>query len=282
MRNRKTRIIIGVLVGLIFFSSSIALLMYSKQNDLSQYVEEHIEAYVTTKHLFRGDLIGPSDIEKAFLPKSYLSFAPLTKSEIVGRYANVEIFTKEPIRKEKISQSEPIDEKPVVIIQKVEVKKDTKKTEDEIPEIVATKDTITLSMSMFKNIDGTLKVGDHIDILSVIPVAGKSKEFQYTTKYVALNVKINTFISRSQKIRQYILKGEKSTTLADSIVFEMAPKEIEKFLSLYYSVGQLWMVRCSPESTKNDEKVKNAMLVKKRVVRKTRARVTGVSISYEQ
>ena len=280
MRNRKTRIIIGVLVGLIFFSSSIALLMYTKQNDLSQYVEEHIEAYVTKKHLLRGDIIGPSDIEKAFLPKSYLSFTPLTKSEIVGRYANVEIFTKEPIRKEKISQDEPIDEKPVVIIQKVEIKKEINK--EEISDVVVTKDTITLAMSMFKNIDGTLKRGDHIDILSVILVNEYSKEFKYSTKYVALNVKISTFISHSQQVNRYLTQSEESVRIADAIVFEMEPKEIERFLSLYYSVGKLWMVRCSSEGTRNDAKVKNNMLVKKKkIIRKARSKVTGVSITYE-
>jgi len=281
MRNRKTRIIIGVLIGLIFFSSSVALLMYTKQNDLSQYVEDHVEVYVTTKHLLRGDLIGPSDLEKAFLPKSYLSFAPLTKSEIVGRYANVEIFAKEPIRQEKISKNEPVDEKIVVVVPKTKIKQKLKA--EEIPEVIATKDTITITLSMFKNIDGTLKRGDHIDILSVIPkITQKSKEFQYNTKYVVLNAKIDTFVSHAQRVKSYITKSEKSTTVADSIVFEMDPKEIEKFLSLYYGVGKLWMVKCSPEGTDKDQAIKKNMIVKKKkIVRKTRAKVTGVSISYE-
>ena len=280
MRNRKTRIIIGVLVGLIFFSSSIALLMYTKQNDLSQYVEDHVEVYVTTKHLLRGDLIGPSDLEKAFLPKSYLSFVPLTKSEIVGRYANVEIFAKEPIRQEKISKNEPIDEKAVVVVAKTKLQQEVK---EEIPEVIATKDTITITLSMFQNIDGTLKRGDHIDILSVIPkITQKSKEFQYNTKYVVLNAKIDTFVSNAQRVDNYITRGEKSTTVADSIVFEMDPKEIEKFLSLYYGVGKLWMVKCSPEGTPADQAIKKSMIVKKKkIVRRTRAKATGVSISYE-
>lgn len=281
MRNRKTRIIIGVLVGLIFFSSSIALLMYTKQNDLSQYVEDHIEVYVTSKHLLRGDLIAPSDVEKAFLPKSYIAFAPLTKSEIIGRYANVEMFKKEPIRKEKISATEPVDEKSVVIIQKVEKKSD-KVEKIVVPEVVATKDTITISLSMFKNIDKTLKRGDLIDILSVIQVPAKTKEFQFKTKYVVLNAKIDTFVSHSKRVKSYITQGEKSSTVADSIVFEMDPKEIERFLSLYYGVGKLWMVRCSPEGTKKDQTIKESMLVKKKVYRKRRSKVTGVSISYEQ
>ncbi len=289
MRNRKTRIIIGILVGLIFFSSSIALLMYTKQNDLRQYVEDHVEVYVSAKHFNRGDIITAGDIEKAYLPKSYLSFRPLTKSEIIGRYAVVSIFPKEPLRSEKISMTQPSMEK--VAIKKVAIKKVEKKKEKTVK-----KDTITVSLSVFNNIDPTLKRGDHIDILSVVPKR-VSKSNNYNTKYLALRVRINTFISNTKQVKKYISSNQNGKSIAaDSIVLEMEPKEIKNFLSIYYRTlelnenrvfngqkkGHLWMVKCSNVQNSLDIKSKEKMLVdRKRAVVKRRKSQRKVSISYE-
>jgi len=290
MRNRQTRIIIGILVGLVLFASSIALLMYSKQSTLSEYVEGHIEVYVAARHLYKGDKISSEDITKAFLPKSYLAFTPLTQSEIIGRYAQVEIFKKEPLRKEKIASQRPVEK---IITTVVKKKKEAPK------ELMVKYDTLTIPLTLFQNIDSSLKRGDRIDIISVIPRSSKSRSNtnDYSTKYIALNVKVNTFISNYKSVKKYLSNGSNGMLQADSIVFEMSPDEIKNFLSVYYKTqelnakrvfnnksnrGHIWMVKCSNQANKNSDNVKKRMLVdhKQTVYRKKKA-AKRVSISYE-
>lgn len=291
MKNRQTRVIMGILVGLVFFSSSIALLMYSKQSSLSEYVEGHIEVYVSSKHLNKGDIINSRDIVMASLPKSYLAFTPLTESEIVGRYAKVEIFAKEPLRREKLTASKPTGVKQII------AKKVMVKTSDVEEVKYVKRDTITVSLSMFKNIDSTLKKGDYIDIVSLKAKNSKSRATQYSTKYVALKVKINSFISNMKQIKKYTFNAKNGVGVADSVVFEMNPDEIKNFLSVYYTTqefnakrvfnnksnaGHLWMVKCS--SIKDDKKdmIKKRMLVDHiQTVYKRRKAPAKVSISYE-
>lgn len=288
MKNRRIRLIMGILVGLILFSSSIALLMYSKQSDLKKQVEDHIEVYVTSKHLNKGDLIGPKDIQKVFLPKSYLAFTPLTQSEIMGRYASVEIFAKEPLRKEKLSLVKPSMDESVVFksIEKVEVTEITKSEE-------ILNDTITISLSVFKNMDYSLRNGDTIDILSVFPKQTRKNDFSFETKYVALKVTIKSFISNGAKTTQYIGQTAKGKLLkADSVIFEMRPKDLKNFLSVYYktlqlysskvySGGNLWIVKCSAEVDEKDQKLKKRMMVDYVTQYKRSKAKPRVSISYE-
>ena len=291
MKNRQTRIIMGILVGLVFFSSSIALLMYSKQSSLSKHAEEQVSVYVSSKHLNKGDMINSKDIVMSSLPKSYLAFTPLTKREIIGRYAKVEIFAKEPLRREKITTTKPTE------VKQITAKKVMIKT-SEVEEIQYVKrDTITVSLSMFKNIDSSLKKGDYIDIVSLKAKNNKSKTVQYSTKYVALKVKINSFVSNMKKIKKYTFNAKNGLGVADSVVFEMNPDEIKNFLSVYYTTqefnakrvfnnkantGHLWMVKCS--SIKDDKKdsIKKRMLIDHiQTVYKRRKAPAKVSISYE-
>ena len=290
MKNRQTRIIIGILVGLILFSSSVALLMYSKQSSLSEYVEGHVEVYVTAKHFNKGDLINSQDIEKAFLPKSYLAFTPLTKSEIIGRYAKVEMFKKEPLRKEKISLSKPV-------VQKTIFTKSTRKAPEVEKIDYVKRDTITVPLSIFKNIDSSLKKGDYIDIVSVKVKNREGTTSKYSTKYVALKVKIHSFVSNLKNIKKYVFNSKDGVGVADSVVFEMNPDEIKNFLSVYYTTqelnakrvfssktngGHLWMVKRSSVKDDKDDKIKKRMLVDHiQTVYKRRKTPARVSISYE-
>lgn len=298
MRNRQTRIIIGILVGLVLFSSSVALLMYSKQNDLGKYVENHIDVYVASRAIHKGEQIGKNDLTKASLPKSYLAFAPLMSSEIIGKYAQVEIFTKEPFRREKIGASKPVmEENAVPRVMKSVVKKEI--TPDKTAKALK-KDTITVSLTAFKNIDSSLKSGDKIDILSVVPKVSKNNGHEFTAKYIALRVTIASFVTNSKNVRKYIVKNsENGVVKADSVVFEMTPREIKNFLSLYYKTlelngnrvfvnknmnnGQLWMVKCSNTEDEKDSKMKEKMLLDHKSVYKARKRKSKpkVSISYE-
>ena len=116
MGQKKTKILIGILLTLIMFASSLALVMYSRQNELQKQVENQIEVYVSAKEIKEGDSIGINEIVLKKIPKSYVNFIPLTKEEIIGRFAKVIIFANEPLRPEKITLKKVIqkDKKEVV------------------------------------------------------------------------------------------------------------------------------------------------------------------------
>ena len=295
MKNRKMRLIIGMLIGLVLFSSSVALLMYTKINKEEPKSVASVEVYVASKHISRGEKIVARDLTKASLPKSYLAFTPLTASEIIGRYATVDIFAKEPMRKEKLSLSRPVDKK---VVAKVEKKK--KVEEDEILEPVqkgVNSDTLTVSLSLFSNIDSSLKVGDTIDIISVLTSNG----VKFKSKYVALHLPIYAFVKNNMRVGSYLFKSGENMATADSIVFSMTPNEIKNFLDMHYTTqelnenrvlanpgnrGHLWMVKCSNEENKNLTKVKEHMMVdyKQKIIKRQRQRKKKketVSISYE-
>lgn len=298
MKQKKTKIIIGVLLALVMFASSVALLMYTKQNKLTQYVESHIEVYIAAKTLNKGDVINATDIKLSSLPKSYIGFTPLTKAEIVGRYANVDILATEPMRSEKISITKP-EEKVVV----------SKKTSVEEKKIIKqlSSDTIAISLNVFKNLDSSLKKGDFIDIVSIKPKSSKKDNQEFSTKYIALHVAIDSFISNSKSIDKILVKEydknnkEVGFSMADSVVFEMSPKDIKNFLPMYYTTqlinsnrvhatkenkGHIWMVKCSKDIDEKAQKEKKRLMVDARKIRKAKKRVIkkerGVIISYEQ
>ncbi len=303
MRNRNIRIVMGILVGLVLFTSSVALLMYLKQSKANENITHNIEVYVASKNLKEGDYIGADAIVKAKLPQNYVSFKPLTAEEIIGRYAKVDIFAKEPMRKEKLSTINPSDKR---------VKKKKEIQSDKTPAkqtIVATSDTISIPLSVFKNKDASLKAGNFVDIVSVMPKKLKNREYSFQTKYIALHVPVHSFISRNVTIpaftRTITQTKDKVTTSkiieADTIVLDMSPKEIKNFLALYYETqalnnnrayntnnygGQLWLVNAATDTDEAIQKEKQKLLLdhkKVHVVKKRRVKHTQkVSIAYEK
>jgi len=295
MKQKKIKILIGVLLALVMFASSIALMMYTKQSKMSKYVESHIEVYIAAKNLRTGDMIGIDDIKKSNLPKSYIGFTPLTKAESVGRYAKVDILATEPLRSEKISALKPqqkqIVDKTNSVIEPEEVKN-------------LRSDTISVSLNAFRNIDTSLKKGDFIDIVSVKPKSSKKNNTEFTTKYIALHVAIDSFIANSKSVDNLLVtkydKNHKASgfAIASSVVFEMSPKNIKNFLPMHYSTlsmnsnrvhttkaktGHLWMVKCSTDVDEKVQKEKEKLMVdaKRKSFKRVR-KERGVIISYEK
>ncbi len=283
------------MLALVLFSSSIALLMYSKQNELSGYVEEHVEVYVTSKALNKGEMIGAEAITMSRLPRGYLSFTPLTKAEIIGRYATVDIFSGEPFRPEKLSLVKPL-EKPVVKVTAPVVEEKT-----QIKQLSS--DTISISLSLFKNIDHSLKSGEFIDIVSVLPKKSRGNEYQFSTKYIALHLPIRSFVSNGKLMEKMMTEvyDDKSKqvniAVADTVILEISPKDIKNFFRIYYMTqelnskrvyatkefrGHLWMVKCSEEIDEKVQKEKRRMMVDAKKSLRRRAPVQKVSISYEK
>lgn len=294
MNNRKNRIIIVILVGLVFFSSSLALLMYAKQSDTKEAAQTLVAVYASSKTLKEGLLIGAHDIELVKLPKAYMPFTPLTQSEIIGRYTSVDILKGEPFRKEKISLVAP---KPT----QSKIKKAVAPAQIVKEELASRvyNDTITLPLSLFKNIDYTLKKGDFIDIVSIKIKKSKNKEMSFDTKYVALHIPIDSFIVKSASVNTFINQDtDNNTIMADSIVFKMDPDDIKNLLAIYYktqelntnrvhnankaNIGHLWMVKCSAVIDEKAQKKKEKMLADYKVLQKRRKVTPRLSIVYEK
>ena len=294
MKNRKMRLLVGVLVGLVFFSSSLALLLYLKQGNSSVSNKvDTIGVYITTREIKRGEAIEAKDITEAMLPKSYIASTPLMATEIIGRYAATDIFFKEPLRKEKLSLIQPLElsgtQEKVIKTTIVEEVVNESAFDDN-------RDTMTVPLYVFKNIDETLKSGDYIDILTIVPKNSNAKEFR--TKYVAVHLLINSFISNSRKVENIVSVSEEGgVSRASQVVFEILPGDIKNFLSSYYKTqqlntksvynttrnngGHLWMVKCTKDMDPVIQKYKRKMLIDHVPVYKRRKVVHKVSISYE-
>lgn len=293
MKNRQHRIIIGTLVGLLLFSSSLALLFYSQQGKTDANQGEFVEAFVSSKDINKGTFLDATMIKKIDLPKSLLPQTPLLDTEIIGRYAAVDIYENEPMRAKKLSTTNPLEELEIETF-KEKLVHDSSHKEDNATSV----DTFTLPLALFKNIDPTLKKGDYVDIVSVTFKEKKEKQNIFTTKYVAIHIPISSFIIKDKSSSSYTKSGPKDTTLkAQSIVLEVSPKEIKNFLKVYYKTqelstnrvyntnnygGQLWIVRSSKNLDAKTLKAKKAMLVDRKTYVKTRKKTKQVSISYEK
>ena len=285
----------GIMVGLVLFSSSVALLLYLKNDKLKENVQLNIETYVAAKNLKKGDLLDATSIVKAKLPKSYINFTPLTDSEIINRYAKVDIYKNEPIRLEKLSTSKPIlQSKKVKTAQQIKIKKTIKV--QQIQQI--NHDTISIPLSLFKNKDTSLKSGDFVDIASVIPSKNKKKTDTFNTKYIALHVKINNFVNNGNVTTSPITYNAKKQAIhADTVVLVMSPKDIKNFLAVYYKTqalninrvyntnnygGQLWMIKTPKIVNEQQEKLKQKLMFDRKIYTKKRKKQTQkVKISYE-
>ncbi|WP_304545920.1 flagella basal body P-ring formation protein FlgA [Sulfurimonas microaerophilic] len=298
MKNKQMRMVVLILIGLVLFTTSLALLLYSKQGDLEKQANrvQMVEVFLSAKDIKRGELIDAHSIKKGTLPKEYLGATPLTASEIIGRYARVDIFANEPLRKEKISLAQPKEEQKVVKV----VENNTFKAAEITPELKDA-DTIVLPLSVFHNIDTSLLAGDTIDIVSV--KSNKSgREVGFSANYIALGVKIKSFANNMQRAKGYIISSiEGKAVVANGIVLEVDPKKIKNFLNLYYETlalnqnrvynknnsGHLWMVKCAKEQTAETLKQKEKMLADyvakvQYKAHKAVKRTQEVSISYEQ
>ena len=300
MRQKKIKILVGVLLALVLFASSVALLMYSKQNELNKYVENHIEVYIAKGTLVRGQMIGIDDIKMSRLPKSYIDFTPLTKEEILGKYTKNSMMSNEPFRPSKLSLMKPKKTK----AQDTKVKTVyVEKEKEEVKQL--TSDTISISLSVFKNLDTSLQKGDFIDIVSVVPKSVKGKEMTFKTKYIALHVPIHSFVANSRQVDKLLSESYNedskrvSISLANEVVFDMPPNNVKNFLTMYYQTqllnnqralsdrkkarGHLWMVKCSSEEDPKLQKEKERLLVdaKRKAIKRAR-KIQRVSISYEK
>jgi len=280
MREKKIKIFIGILLALITFASSVALIMYSKQSELNKQIENQVAVYVASRDIVAGEYIGAGDVVLGKLPKNYIGSSLLTKEEIISRYAKIDIFANEPFRPQKLTLQKPIEPKGIEP-SGVETK------ENEILEQLSS-DTISISLEVFKNLDASLKKGDLIDIVSVFPTKDKQGGYEFSAKYIALNLKISSFRKSAKEMQNITATTYDETTkknntiIADTMILEISPLEIKNFLSMYYMAqelnsqrvyattenrGHLWMVKCSDAQNKELQSDKNTLLLKEKVAK---------------
>lgn len=298
----------GILVGLVLFTSSVALLLYLREG--SENEQKNVAVYVAAKHLNKGEYIGADAIIRVKLPTSYIDFTPPVASEIIGKYAKSEIFAKEPIRPQKLSSIKP-EEETTHENNTTNVGVTLNATESNTTTKNMPSDTIAIPLSVFKNRDSSLHAGSFVDIISVDPKKLKNREWSFSTKYIAVHVPVHHFVSKNVATSSFTrtvtttktVKKQKISTSevieADTVVLSMKPKDLKNFLAIYYKTqaldenrvyntnnygGQLWMVNAANTDEELQKEKEKMLLDKKRVVKKRKRRKPQpkVTIAYEK
>ena len=294
MKNKNNKIVIGTLSGLLLFVSSLALMFYTDKDTLTHETTPTLEVFVAAKKIEKGSYIDADSLKRARIAKQFLPQKPLLDTEIVGRYANVDIYKDEPFRIEKLSDEKPREKKAAP----QQPKQLTYLQEDIQDDNKTTSDTLTLPLSLFKNIDPTLRKGDVVDIVSVTYTQNKERQKSFATKYVAIQIPIHAFIMDNQQTTDYLQKDAEGVAhTAQNITLKLTPKEIKNLLALYYKTqalnqnrvyntnnygGQLWLVKSSKTLDTAILKMKENMLFdRKTYVKPKKHSKPKVSISYE-
>ncbi|MBA3026448.1 MAG: hypothetical protein FP820_08565 [Sulfurimonas sp.] len=294
MRDKKIKILVGILLSLIVFTSSVAFLMYTKQSAIRKNLEENVDVYVSAKDIKKGDMIGAKEMQLAHLPKSYVGTQALTQEEIMGHYATVDMLKNEPLRAEKLSLQKPQEEAESVVITASDI--NTSAGEKKELQVIDS-DTLPIPLDLFRNIDTSLTKGDYIDIVSVMPKRGEGNEIEFTTRYIALHVQIASIVFPYTPPQDEKSKV-KPVSIPGGIVLRMEPKDIKNFLKLYYTVqninnnrvyneqnkGHLWMIKCSQTSDTDIENYKQVLVLdsQKKIQKAKAAANYSVSIIYEK
>jgi hypothetical protein len=259
MRDRKNRIVMAILLSLVLFTSSAAFLMYVKQDDAQQRKLENVEVYVAAKAMKSGEMVGANDLKLAALPKSYADFQPLAKEDIIGKFLTIDMMQGDTFRTEKLSLTKQ---------HQADTTNEMNNEGNSTTPAQVSSDTVAVSLDLFKNSDVSLKNGDFIDIVSVVPKRGlQQQEYEFQTRYIALHVEIKSIATVAQTKTDETTKKTVVITPA-GVVLKMQPKEIKNFLSAYYTIqninsdrvyndenrGHLWMVKCG---TQVDESLQN-------------------------
>lgn len=270
--NKKRNILLGVgFLSLAIFAIIVTVMMYMIREQNSSDSEKNVAVYVAAKNIVTGQKITPDDIVLRSLPYDYVGAEPLSMTDIVDHYARVDIMKNDYLRFEKLSLKMPSMNESIADIQKIAENNSSKEG--------VTHDVISIPLSVFKNPDTSLRVGEHIDIVGISEY-GEEKH-QFTTHYIALNLSVSGFMKDGKKVETIVSvttdeKTQVSTkVLADEILLDMSPKEIGRFLSLYYRSqelnndrshntnnlyqGHIWMIKCNPAGSA-EEALKRKMM----------------------
>ncbi len=273
MKKDRTRLLIGILMTLVLFSSFTGIWLYVKEKNLQANQKRFVHLFVLTKDIPQNHRITDEDIELKEYPADVVSWERLPKDKILHRYAKIPLYKGEPLLAKKLSLK-PIAQKPLVA--KKEVKKERKKPLVNDQNLSSRADTIALPLQLFRNIDPTLKQGDLIDIVTIDPKKSPRSSEKFITKYVAIRVRVASFYFGTQRHDTVVLqRKEQPNVIADTINLEVTPKNVKNLLALYYTTaalngrrayndknkGHLWLIKCAKNEDPKQIKEKERLLV---------------------
>ncbi len=300
MKKDRTRLIMGVLLSLVLFSSSLGLWFYLQEQKMDKKLQNMEYVYVFAKDVKKGSKINDSDIKLERYPRKVVTWKPLSKGEILHRYAKTDLFKGEPIMASKLS-FKPIVEK---IVQQKRIEPKKHKEQTNTSDLKLKVDTITLPLESFHNIDPTLRSGNKVDIVSIDATAKDLRNGKkLKTRYAAIGVKVVSFGYGNTQYKNVTKKVSTSkgskTILADTVTLAVTPKNVKNLLALYYKTkgfnaqraynegnrGHLWLIknRTSDEQL-TKEKKKLLLDYKKPYSKQKRKRVKTqpLRIEYEK
>ncbi len=299
MKKDRTRLIIGILLSLVLFSSSVGLWLYSKEKNMDKEMQKMRYVYVMAKNVKKGTKISDEDIKLEKYPQQIITWNVPKKGNILHRYAKTDLYKGEPLMSSKLS-IKPIVEKKIVANKPV-----IDQEEQNLTVLNSFKgDSITLPLKSFHNIDPTLRKGDKIDIVSIdASLNALRKGENIKTKYAALGVTVLSFgygTSLYKKIVKKVLNKNRQvakTLFADTITLAVTPENVKNLLALYYKTkalnaqrpyndnnkGHLWLVK-SKIDDENILKEKEKLLLDYKKAQKKRSykKPQSVRIEYEK
>lgn len=256
-KKRNTILALGM-VSLALFGIIIVIMMYWKNNDVSQSTEKLISVYVAKKTIGAGEKISLDQLKIQNVPVSTPGAEQLLIADVSGMYALQKIEVNEMLRSEKLTRSIPASE----------VSEDN---DNETIQSSAGKETVTLSSNVFKNFDDSLKAGERIDILGIKMTNEQTRKME--SRYVAINVEVVN-IKKSHSAPKEQDKEAKEPALQEDvkIVLALNPIQLNRMLSYYYEsqqlnqerpynpdnnfVGHLWMAKTSGSKEQEAEKMR--------------------------
>lgn len=239
MKNNQGILII-VLLTLLLGSLGGVYYLNQKYNEAKNASLQNIQVFVADKNISFAQQIKDSDIRQINMPKGAVMFRPLTKQEIVGKYAKAPIYHNEPIIEDKL------EIKPHVISD---------------ANLSVTGDKLNIRFMLFQNPNYNLKKGDKIDIVGVYKDSKDAASNDYQIAYTAKNIKVLDFLRSgiSQDIPVSRVENPKDKNMpqyifAEELVLDMNAEEISRTLAILNKNHMIWMVLSG--ENRNDEALK--------------------------
>jgi len=239
VKNNQSLLII-VLLTLLLGSLGGVYYLNQKYNEAKSASLQNVAVFVADRNISLESQIKESDIRQINMPKGAVMFRPLTKQEIVGKYAKTPIYYNEPIIEDKLSA-------------KIQVVTDTN--------LSAKNDRFNIRFMLFQNPNFNLKKGDKIDIVGVYKESKDNMTNDYKIVYTARSVKVLDFlrsgISQEKPVSKVENQKDKNApqyVFAEELVLDMNAGEISKTLEILNKNNMIWMVLSG--ENRNDEALK--------------------------
>jgi hypothetical protein len=252
MKIEKQTIIIMLLSSFLLSAIGAAYYYYDKNEKTKIKNDSLVVVYSASSDIKKGTKIDNSHIKEITIAKKYVLTSPLSKKEILNKYAKDNIYKNDMFRKEKLSIHLSAEKNSSVVIP-------------------FKLNSYNMAYSLFRNPNYSLEKGDTINIISVYPaVEQKSNKSPNAVQYVASKIKVLGFLRDGKKSDKSIkrvkrtknIKGktivEEVNIKANELLLDIDSKVLLNLIDDFNRGNQLWMVKTHPKV----EKVKKQKIVK--------------------